>query len=312
MIWGIDAGWLCWHDKRKFDGYAELVKNSGKIERRFLLRRGAVCLGPALSPPLHLGCLAAGGNREMFVARHGRKRFLLLREGRGRFFRETTVPLALGAFEDLWRSTEGSRIQKKSYSARASGLDFRVETIESGDAVVSMVVFEFPSAVAASAFLLPECAGADITALEEYSDAHLALHGVPPLRNGRLQAGALPFLFRNGILHVVLVTSSAGTRWILPKGGLEKGMTRQEVALMEAAEEAGAIGVLEPGIKTQCRMADGRALHLYPLRIATLLPHWPERAMRRRVVLPVYRALLRVCDPGMAAAIRHLSRQLAP
>ena len=81
---------------------------------------------------------------------------------------------------------------------------------------------------------------------------------------------------------------------------------------MEAAEEAGAIGALEPGIKARCRMEDGRTLFLYPLRVTTLLPHWPERALRRRVVLPVYRAVLRIRDTGLAQAIRQIGRQLAP
>lgn len=288
------------------------MNNPEKIERRFLLRREVPAAGGGELPPLHLGCLDAGGSREVFVARRGRDRFLLLREGRGRFLRETTVPLGMVAFKTLWKTAEGCRIQKKSHPAREDGRDFLVETIVCGDSAVSMAVFSFPTRAAAEAFLPPGFAGAETTGRDEYSDAHLALHGIPPPRNGRSQAGALPFLFRNGILHLVLVTSSSGTRWIVPKGGLEKGMTRQEVALMEAAEEAGAIGMLESGIKAQCRMADGRALHLYALRVAALLPHWPERVIRRRVVLPVYRALLRVRDPGMAQAIRLLSRRLAP
>jgi hypothetical protein len=46
--------------------------------------------------------------------------------------------------------------------------------------------------------------------------------------------------------------------------------------------------------------------------VATLLPHWPERFVRRRVVLPVYRALLRISDPSLARALRDLSRRLKP
>jgi len=177
---------------------------------------------------------------------------------------------------------------------------------------VSFAVFEFPDRAAAAAFAPPDFAGQEISGLEEFSDAHLAVHGLPPPRNGRSQAGALPFLFRNGILHVVLVTSSSGQRWIVPKGGLEPRLTRREVALMEAAEEAGAVGALEPGIQTRCRMEDGRTLFLYPLRVASLLPNWPERALRRRVVLPVYRAGLRIRDTALAEAIREIGRRLAP
>jgi hypothetical protein len=89
-------------------------------------------------------------------------------------------------------------------------------------------------------------------------------------------------------------------------------MTRQEVALMEAAEEAGAIGTIEPGLKAEFRMADDRVLHLYPLRVSVLLPFWPERLTRRRVVLPIYRAILRIRDVGLAQAIRRMARELEP
>lgn len=260
----------------------------------------------------HMGCLSAGGNREVFVVRRGREKFLLEREGRMRLRRESEVAIGARAFEDLWRLTEGSRIVKKTRKARVEGLDFRVETLERGGEGICIAVVGFWSPAAAREFVPPAFLGVEITGLEEFSDAHIALHGLPPARNGRSQAGALPFLFKNGILHVVLVTSSSGERWIVPKGGLEKGMTRQEVALMEAAEEAGVIGTIEPGIKTQCRMDDRRLLHLYPLRVASLLPHWPERAIRRRVVLPIYRALLRVREDGVAQAIRRLARQLEP
>ena len=122
----------------------------------------------------------------------------------------------------------------------------------------------------------------------------------------------MPFLFKKGVLHIVLITSSSGARWLIPKGHLESGMSLEEVALMEAAEEAGAIGTIEPGSRTQCPTEDGRTLQLFPLRVATLLPHWPERFVRRRVVLPVYRALLRISDPSLARALRDLSRRLKP
>lgn len=284
-------------------------------ERRFLLRELPEGVAAGSAEVSHLGCLSAGGNREVFVGRRGRERFLLEREGRLRLKRESEVSLGARGFEELWRLTEGSRIVKTTRRVRGEGVDFlveRVERVERGGEGIEIAVVGFPSPAAAAAYVPPAFLGLEITGLEEYSDAHLALHGLPPARNGRAQAGALPFLFKNGILHVVLVTSSSGLRWIVPKGGLEKGMTRQEVALMEAAEEAGAIGTIEPGIKTQCRMDDRRVLYLYPLRVATLLPHWPERAMRRRVVLPIYRALMRVREDGVAQAIRQLGRQLEP
>jgi hypothetical protein len=87
-------------------------------------------------------------------------------------------------------------------------------------------------------------------------------------------------------------------------------MTHEQVALMEAAEEAGAIGIIEPGIPALCQLDDNRPLYLYPMRVATLLPLWPDRFVRRRVVLPIYEALLRIVDVDLARAIRSLARQI--
>lgn len=256
--------------------------------------------------------MSAQGNREIFVCRSGARHFLLTREGRHRLLRSSRVALGKPHFESLWKLTEGARLIKKIRATRWKDLEITLETIECGRGSVAMVLVRFPRRSVATAFQPPDFFGPEITHRADFSDAHLALHGIPPLLNGQSQAGAMPFLFKNGILHIVLVTTSSGARWIVPKGGLEKNMTRQEVALMEAAEEAGAIGALEHGLKTECRMADQRHLHIYPLRVAVLLPHWPERLMRRRVVLPIYRALLRIRDPELAQAIRRLARQIEP
>ena len=46
--------------------------------------------------------------------------------------------------------------------------------------------------------------------------------------------------------QVCLVTSSSGKRWVVPKGCMEPGKTAGELALQEAWEEAGLVGVLQP------------------------------------------------------------------
>ncbi len=288
------------------------MKESSGIERKYILSETLPVLLEPKSKPLQMGCLSAHGNREVFVCRVGSSFFLRTREGRQRFRREVDIPLGRSHFEALWKQTEGARLAKTTQQYHQEGLSFTVETVHGGKFTLIMAVVQFAKPQLAKSFKPPVFFGPEITNLSEYSDAHLALHGIPPLHNGKSQAGALPFLFKNGVLHIVLVTSSSGTRWIVPKGGLEKHITRQEVALMEAAEEAGAIGTIEPGLKAECRMADGRTLHLYPLRVSVLLPFWPERLARRRVVLPIYRAILRICDVGLKQAIQRMAREIEP
>jgi CYTH domain-containing protein/8-oxo-dGTP pyrophosphatase MutT (NUDIX family) len=261
---------------------------------------------------LELGFLTAQGHRDVCLRKSKNNGFLMVGKGRGRLRHETQRPLADRDFKVLWQLTEDSRITKTRSSIRAGGCIFVLEVIKSHGTTVQIATVSFASPAESKAFQKPGIFGEEITGMEDYSDAHLAVHGPPPVRSMLNQAGAVPFLFKNGVLHIVLVTSSSGTRWLVPKGSLEAGMTRQEVALMEAAEEAGAIGTIEQGVSTVCRLDDNRTVHLYPLRVATLLQHWPERALRRRVVLPVYRALLRIQDLGLARSIRELSRQLEP
>src|SRR2546423_5117901 len=56
------------------------------------------------------------------------------------------------------------------------------------------------------------------------------------------QAAAIPV--RLG--QVCLISSRNGKRWVVPKGCLEPGKTASEIALQEAWEEAGLVGLLPP------------------------------------------------------------------
>jgi len=58
---------------------------------------------------------------------------------------------------------------------------------------------------------------------------------------------AIPYRREAGELKYLVVTSSAGDRWIFPKGVVDPGFTAEESAHVEAFEEAGARGKLTPG-----------------------------------------------------------------
>jgi 8-oxo-dGTP pyrophosphatase MutT (NUDIX family) len=56
------------------------------------------------------------------------------------------------------------------------------------------------------------------------------------------QFAALPVMETGGTPHVLLITSRATQRWIIPKGRPEKRMLPSAVAALEAREEAGVAG----------------------------------------------------------------------
>src|SRR5256885_16472030 len=95
------------------------------------------------------------------------------------------------------------------------------------------------------------------------------------------QAGAIPV--RGG--QVCIVSSRSGKRWVVPKGWLEPGKTAGEIALLEAWEEAGVIGVLRPEpVGSYLYEKEGRTFHVivFVLDVTEALEIWPEQSLRER------------------------------
>jgi len=56
------------------------------------------------------------------------------------------------------------------------------------------------------------------------------------------QSCVVPFRIEDGDINVLLVSSSSGKHWVVPKGIHDPGLSAQESALEEAREEAGILG----------------------------------------------------------------------
>ena len=248
--------------------------------------------------------------REVMARKFGLDCTLVVRDSHEKppFFEQ--LPITPRSFDEFWRLAGRHRVELKRYFFPTGQDVIEIDVFGGPHTPLVLARIDFPSVARERRFRKPAFLGEAIASDEFSNLRQIALYGKPLSKGGIPQAGALPFLFKKGILHVVLVTSSSGSRWIIPKGKLEPGMTHEQVALMEAAEEAGAIGAIEPGIPALCHLDDKRPLYLYPLRVATLLPLWPELIVRRRVVLPIYHALLRIVDVDLARAIRALARQI--
>ena len=121
--------------------------------------------------------------------------------------------------------------------------------------------------------------------------------------NGVLrQAAALPV--KDGL--VCLVTSRNGKRWVAPKGCMEPGKTAGEIALQEAWEEAGLVGVLEPDpVGSYFYEKDGFTCHVivFVMQVTDEAATWPEQSFRERRWLSVAKAAERVADQGLRAII---------
>jgi 8-oxo-dGTP pyrophosphatase MutT (NUDIX family)/CYTH domain-containing protein len=279
-------------------------------ERLFFVEGPLTALRRLPMSRVKLGCLSHDRTREVWVRQEGRQCGIgvVTNPANGNLLQPDPIPQS--TFDTLWKNTESHQVEVTRHQLPHGDANIEIDVFHGTHTPLITARVRFATAASARRFRKPAFLGSEILRPDSLSLRQIALHGIPSSSEANVQAGAVPFLFKKGILHIVLITSSSGARWLIPKGHLESGMSLEEVALMEAAEEAGAIGTIEPGCRMLCPTEDGRTLQLFPLRVATLLPHWPERFVRRRVVLPVYRALLRISDPALARALRDLSRRL--
>lgn len=106
----------------------------------------------------------------------------------------------------------------------------------------------------------------------------------------RSQFAALVYRIKNDKIQVLLVTSRARGRWIIPKGWPMLGETPADAAATEAWEEAGVVG--KPS--DQClgvysyykdRGASRKLpclVMVYPMKAKKLVTDFPEAGQRRR------------------------------
>lgn len=100
------------------------------------------------------------------------------------------------------------------------------------------------------------------------------------------QSGALPYRVQDGKVEVLLITNSSNQSWVVPKGGIAKGMKPPDSAAKEAWEEAGIIGhVVTNKIGSYKYRKQGRTfiVNLYPLPVEDIVDEYPEAGRRERV-----------------------------
>lgn len=278
------------------------------IERQFLVKfLPAEMQG---GTPILQGYLAHDEHMEVRIRQYGKKHFITVKEGFGLMRRETEVKILPEQFRALWPSTEGRRVEKVRSLVNHGTSLVEVDRYLGDLEPLLLAEVKFSSAEESESFEKPDYLGQEVTEVEAYKNISLAIHGIPDGPAVDYQIGALPYLFRGGRLYLVIVTNSAQSRWIIPKGQPEPDMSRQDVAVMEAMEEAGVIGSCLPGLRVPCHRKNEKTLYVYPLKVTTVLKKWPEMGWRKRAVLPVNKALKMISDPELSQCIQRLTSRL--
>jgi 8-oxo-dGTP pyrophosphatase MutT (NUDIX family) len=118
------------------------------------------------------------------------------------------------------------------------------------------------------------------------------------------QAAVVPVKGR----RVCLVTSSNGKRWVVPKGVIDAGHTAGESGLVEAWEEAGLVGILQPTEPVGSYLYDkwGRVCHVtvFRMEVTEVFDQWPEDQVRQRDWVGLKDALERIEEQGLREIVR--------
>ena len=132
------------------------------------------------------------------------------------------------------------------------------------------------------------------------------------------QIAALPLTWdKGGKVRVLMVTSRATHRWVMPKGWRMNGKKPWRAAEIEALEEAGAEGyigseaigcyhydkILSDGSALPCRVT------VYPMIVDRLRKRWKERHERKRHWFSPRAAAECVDEPELADLLRQLAKK---
>ncbi|MEG3936634.1 MULTISPECIES: NUDIX hydrolase [Microcoleaceae] len=126
------------------------------------------------------------------------------------------------------------------------------------------------------------------------------------------QSGVIPYRIQDGKIEVMLITSSTGKRWVIPKGLIEPDMTPQDSAAKEAWEEAGLLGKVLPDLLgTYKYQKSGHTCHVevFLLPVQTILENWPEASKRKRQWVSIPKAIKRVNEPELKLILADLPNQ---
>jgi len=118
------------------------------------------------------------------------------------------------------------------------------------------------------------------------------------------QSGVIPYRIRDGQLEILLITTSSGKRWGIPKGNVELLMSPTESAAKEAHEEAGILGtVVTPAIGSYEYRKRSQINHVrvFLMRVEVELDDWDEAQLRRRRWISLDKAIERIEQPQLKA-----------
>jgi 8-oxo-dGTP pyrophosphatase MutT (NUDIX family) len=141
-----------------------------------------------------------------------------------------------------------------------------------------------------------------------------------PKKSVGIQYAALPWRLVGRRVEILLITSRETRRWVIPKGWPMKGRSPQEAAVIEAQEEAGLAGEIDPAsvgsYRYLKRLKDDEAVPIqvivFPLQVTSQLEQWKEKDQRQVAWFRYQKAASLVVEPNLKRLIRDFGETHTP
>ncbi|WP_428642276.1 NUDIX hydrolase [Roseibium sp.] len=138
------------------------------------------------------------------------------------------------------------------------------------------------------------------------------------VKPARLQIAALCIRPGEQEPEILLVSTRDTGRFILPKGWPERDKPASETALIEAYEEAGVLGTADPrpigSFRSYKGISNGLKIRtkvlVFKVRFEKQLKSFPETGQRKRLWLPVSKAIEKVDEPALKRFLRRHASEI--
>jgi 8-oxo-dGTP pyrophosphatase MutT (NUDIX family) len=141
-----------------------------------------------------------------------------------------------------------------------------------------------------------------------------------PAKAVGIQYAALPYRIERRQLQVLLITSRGTGRWVIPKGWPMSGLSPPDAAAVEAAEEAGLEGDIDPrplGSFNYVKRLKGERttavqVIVFPFRVTGQAEVFKEQGERHAAWFRYQKAAALVAEPALRGLIRSFGASHTP
>ncbi|HEY1750352.1 MAG TPA: NUDIX hydrolase [Caulobacteraceae bacterium] len=135
-----------------------------------------------------------------------------------------------------------------------------------------------------------------------------------------IQYAALPYRIQARQVQILLITSRGTQRWVIPKGWPMRGLKPQDAAAIEASEEAGLVGEIEPQplgsyhYLKRLKTGEDAAVQVivFAFRVSFQAEAWKEQGQRELRWVGYRRAAQLVAEPALSRLIRDFGAARTP